>query len=111
MKNPFTIYSVNLYSRDCEKSARLYSKIFGLTIIALTPKHSEVVSGDGFRIVFSEKSEKCPVDPGTVTFLSDKIEKEYLSSFFRLESENSDYISFLDEYGNRIWNMRKRVKE
>ncbi|MBE7411218.1 MAG: hypothetical protein L6Q54_00540 [Leptospiraceae bacterium] len=109
MNTVFRLYSVNLFSKDCERSAKIFSEVFGFQIIGFQPGHSELISKEGLRIIFSNKSEDCPVNSGTITFSSERLEKEYLSKFFTIEKESPDYIAFLDEYGNRIWNYCKPV--
>lgn len=100
-------YAVNLYSLDCTKSAELYSFLFGWEISVLTSNHSELITKEGVKVIFSKPSESCPVTPGTLTMTLTRFPaKEELQKFpFTLEtySEEKSYLSLLDEYKNRIW--------
>ena len=106
--NNFTFYASNLFSENCIESADAYCQFFGWKIIQSSENHSELVTNSGEKVIFSRSSDKCHVEKGSITLLSDNLEPE-LSIFFRFEQRPPEkkYISILDLYENRIWIFKK----
>ncbi|MCE9498984.1 MAG: hypothetical protein K8R21_00455 [Leptospira sp.] len=98
------LYAANLYSENCIHSAELYSHLFGWKIEKSTKQHSELSTGSGLRIIFSSKSEICSVNPGSITIGVQNFEDipKNLSGF-KIETTSEHYISYLDQFQNRIW--------
>lgn len=104
-------YAANLLSFDCEKSAILYSTLFSFSIVSLSKNHSELRSSSGFCIFFSKPSIHCNIAPGSISFSVkdldlDKLNLEPLQLEFYHDKEK--YISYLDEYSNRIWVFQEK---
>ncbi|MCB1190348.1 MAG: hypothetical protein H7A23_23620 [Leptospiraceae bacterium] len=110
MKPHFCLYAANLKSEDCIQSANLFSELFQLKIVKARKEHSELLTEDGLYLIFSKPSKHCKIEPGSITFLLNGIELESLQlSSLMLESCDFErgYSSYLDNYQNRIWILKK----
>jgi hypothetical protein len=99
-------FSLNLYSLDCSKSAEVYSKYLNWKIISSSKNHSELLTPEEIRVIFSAPGENCPVSPGSFTLFVNNLSNVFNFSEFRQEISHrgkENYDSYLDEYGNRIW--------
>ena len=106
----FQFYAANLFSLDCEKSALLYSRLFSFSIWSKTQNHAELRSDSGFVLFIDKPSLYCNVTQGTISFTVPELNlKEINLDPLKLESYNEKnmYVSFLDEYSNRIWVFKR----
>jgi hypothetical protein len=96
-------YSLNFYGgEDTSIAAALYHSVFGWSIRSLSPGHSELAISESVVLVFSRPSLECPVTPGTLTLVIDKVDFE-LGEIDLNFNRSKNYISYLDPWENRIW--------
>ncbi|TGJ99195.1 hypothetical protein EHO59_15060 [Leptospira semungkisensis] len=101
-------FASSLKAEDAGKSAELYADLFQGKVIRSSLGHAEAIFSEKQTIVFSKETKDCPVSPGTSIWTiseegAESFSSRLLSSGFQKESRSSQYISFLDPWGNRLW--------
>ncbi|MDZ4727178.1 MAG: hypothetical protein SH817_13565 [Leptospira sp.] len=102
----FQFYAVNFFGgEDTQIPAKLYHEVFSWEIQGLSIGHSELMINESLRLIFSKRSEKCPVTPGTLTLVTDRFWLDEIEQFVLEQSidKNQKYKSYIDPWKNRIW--------
>jgi hypothetical protein len=107
----FSKIGINFYSENCIETARFYSNVLNIPILKESVEHSELFLSGNLSLYIDKPNHNCKVESGTLTFhVSDfniikikEIFKEFILEYY---SEKNQYVSFLDQYKNKIWIAR-----